>query len=126
MPDFDIDFCQERRDEVISYVKKKFGEDKVAHIITFGKLQARAVLRDVGRVLQIPYGQVDRICKMVPSPDTHVIWKNICLKAYDMKNICIYMFTSIYASKLNLFAKKHLFSDQHFLPDRSDFCRAVY
>ncbi len=67
MPDFDIDFCQERRDEVISYVKKKFGEDKVAHIITFGKLQARAVLRDVGRVLQIPYGQVDRICKMVPS-----------------------------------------------------------
>ena len=67
MPDFDIDFCQERRDEVINYVKKKFGEDKVAHIITFGKLQARAVLRDVGRVLQIPYGQVDKICKMVPS-----------------------------------------------------------
>ncbi len=67
MPDFDIDFCQERRDEVIDYVKKKFGEDKVAHIITFGKLQARAVLRDVGRVLQIPYGQVDKICKMVPS-----------------------------------------------------------
>ena len=67
MPDFDIDFCQERRDEVINYVKKKFGEDKVAHIITFGKLQARAVLRDVGRVLQIPYMQVDKICKMVPS-----------------------------------------------------------
>ncbi len=67
MPDFDIDFCQERRDEVINYVKKKFGEDKVAHIITFGKLQARAVLRDVGRVLQIPYMQVDKICKMVPN-----------------------------------------------------------
>ena len=67
MPDFDIDFCQERRDEVIYYVKKKFGEDKVAHIITFGKLQARAVLRDVGRVLQIPYTQVDKICKMVPN-----------------------------------------------------------
>jgi DNA polymerase-3 subunit alpha len=67
MPDFDIDFCQDRRDEVIGYVKEKFGSDRVAHIITFGKLQARAVLRDVGRVLQIPYMQVDKICKMVPS-----------------------------------------------------------
>ena len=66
MPDFDIDFCQERRDEVIAYVREKYGIDKVAHIITFGKLQARAVLRDVGRVLQMPYGQVDRICKMIP------------------------------------------------------------
>lgn len=67
MPDFDIDFCQDRREEVISYVKKRYGEDKVAQIITFGKLQARAVLRDVGRVLQMPYGQVDKISKMVPS-----------------------------------------------------------
>jgi len=67
MPDFDIDFCQERRDEVISYVQKKYGFDKVAQIITFGKLQARAVLRDVGRVLQMPYGQVDKICKLVPN-----------------------------------------------------------
>ena len=67
MPDFDIDFCQDRRDEVIEYVKQKFGSDKVAHIITFGKLQARAALRDVGRVLQIPYMQVDKICKMVPN-----------------------------------------------------------
>jgi DNA polymerase-3 subunit alpha len=66
MPDFDIDFCQERRGEVITYVQEKYGHDKVAQIITFGKLQARAVLRDVGRVLQIPYGQVDRICKMIP------------------------------------------------------------
>ena len=66
MPDFDIDFCQERRDEVIAYVREKYGIDKVAHIITFGKLQARAVLRDVGRVLQMPYGQVDRICKLIP------------------------------------------------------------
>ena len=66
MPDFDIDFCQDRRDEVIEYVKQKFGSDKVAHIITFGKLQARAALRDVGRVLQIPYLQVDKVCKMVP------------------------------------------------------------
>ena len=67
MPDFDIDFCQERRGEVIDYVQGKYGEDRVAQIITFGKLQARAVLRDVGRVLEMPYGQVDRICKMVPN-----------------------------------------------------------
>lgn len=67
MPDFDIDFCQSRRDEVIRYVQDKYGHDKVAQIITFGKLQARAVLRDVGRVLQMPYGQVDRICKLVPN-----------------------------------------------------------
>jgi len=66
MPDFDIDFCQERRDEVIAYVRERYGADRVAHIITFGKLQARAVLRDVGRVLQMPYGQVDRLCKLVP------------------------------------------------------------
>ncbi|MEE8517410.1 MAG: DNA polymerase III subunit alpha [Alphaproteobacteria bacterium] len=66
MPDFDIDFCQERRDEVIHYVQEKYGRDRVAQIITFGKLQARAVLRDVGRVLGMPYGQIDRICKLVP------------------------------------------------------------
>lgn len=67
MPDFDVDFCQDRRDEVLHYVQQKYGSDRVAHIITFGKLQARAVLRDVGRVLQIPYPVVDRICKMVPN-----------------------------------------------------------
>ena len=67
MPDFDIDFCQSRRDEVISYVQQKYGRDQVAQIITFGKLQARAVLRDVGRVLQMSYGQVDRLCKLVPN-----------------------------------------------------------
>ncbi len=67
MPDFDIDFCQDRRDEVINYVQQKYGEDQVAQIITFGKLQARAVCRDVGRVLQMPYGQVDRLCKMIPN-----------------------------------------------------------
>ena len=66
MPDFDIDFCQDRRDEVIRYVQEKYGRDQVAQIITFGTLQARAVLRDVGRVLQMPYSQVDRLCKMVP------------------------------------------------------------
>lgn len=67
MPDFDIDFCQERRGEVIRYVQDKYGEDQVAHIITFGTLQARAVVRDVGRVLQMPLGQVDRLAKLVPS-----------------------------------------------------------
>ncbi|MGH6666114.1 MAG: DNA polymerase III subunit alpha, partial [Pseudolabrys sp.] len=67
MPDFDIDFCQDRRDEVIRYVQERYGTDQVAQIITFGKLQARAVLRDVGRVLQMSYGQVDRLCKMVPN-----------------------------------------------------------
>ncbi len=67
MPDFDIDFCQDRRDEVIRYVQGKYGQDRVAQIITHGKLQARAVLRDVGRVLQMPYGQVDKLCKLVPN-----------------------------------------------------------
>ena len=67
MPDFDIDFCQERRGHVIDYVQKKYGDDRVAQIITFGTLQARAVLRDVGRVMQLPYGQVDRLAKLVPS-----------------------------------------------------------
>ena len=67
MPDFDIDFCQERRDRTIRYVQEKYGTDRVAQIITHGKLQARAVLRDVGRVLQMPYGQVDRLCKLVPN-----------------------------------------------------------
>ncbi|MDR1910300.1 MAG: DNA polymerase III subunit alpha [Holosporales bacterium] len=66
LPDFDIDFCQDRRDEVIEYVRQKYGIDHVAQIITFGKLQARAVLRDVGRVLGLPYGYVDRTCKLVP------------------------------------------------------------
>ena len=66
MPDFDIDFCQERREEVIEYVRQKYGKEKVAQIITFGKLQAKAVLKDVGRVLQMPYKQVDTICKMIP------------------------------------------------------------
>ncbi|MDE0813353.1 MAG: DNA polymerase III subunit alpha [Alphaproteobacteria bacterium] len=67
MPDFDIDFCKDRRDEVIHYVQSEYGADRVAQIITFGKLEARAALRDVGRVLEMPYGQVDRICKLVPN-----------------------------------------------------------
>jgi DNA polymerase III subunit alpha len=66
MPDFDIDFCQDRRGEVIAYVQQRYGRDQVAQIITFGTLQARGVLRDVGRVLQMPYGQVDKLTKLVP------------------------------------------------------------
>jgi DNA polymerase-3 subunit alpha len=66
MPDFDIDFCQDRRDDVIRYVRDKYGADKVAAIITFGKLQARAVLRDVGRAQGLPFGLVDRVAKLVP------------------------------------------------------------
>ncbi len=68
MPDFDIDFCQERRDEVVRYVREKYGRDRVAHIIALGSLQARAAVRDVGRVLQMPLGLVDRIAKLIPNP----------------------------------------------------------
>ncbi len=70
MPDFDIDFCETRRGEVIRYVQAKYGHDHVAQIITFGKLKARAVLRDTGRILQMSYGHVDRLCKMVPNHPT--------------------------------------------------------
>ncbi len=73
MPDFDIDFCQERRGEVINYVRDRYGKDSVAQIVTFGKLQARAVVRDVGRVLQMPYGQVDKIAKLIPQNPTHPV-----------------------------------------------------
>jgi len=65
MPDFDIDFCEEKRDKVFEYLKKKYGKG-VAHIITFGKLKARMAFRDVGRVLGLPYGYVDMLCKMIP------------------------------------------------------------
>ncbi|MBI3676549.1 MAG: DNA polymerase III subunit alpha [Proteobacteria bacterium] len=68
MPDFDIDFCQERRDEVVRYVQHKYGRDRVAHIIALGSLQARAAVRDTGRVLQMPLGLVDRIAKLIPNP----------------------------------------------------------
>jgi DNA polymerase III subunit alpha len=70
MPDFDIDFCETRRGEVIRYVQAKYGQDHVAQIITFGKLKARAVLRDTGRILQMSYGQVDRLCKLIPNHPT--------------------------------------------------------
>ena len=70
MPDFDIDFCETHRDKVIAYVQGRYGRDKVAQIITFGRLKARAVLKDTGRVLQMPYGQVDRLAKLIPNHPT--------------------------------------------------------
>lgn len=70
MPDFDIDFCETRRGEVIDYVQGRYGREQVAQIITFGKMKARAVLKDVGRVLQMPYGQTDRLAKLVPNHPT--------------------------------------------------------
>ena len=68
MPDFDVDFCQENRYKTIEYVQNKYGFDHVAQIITYGKLQSKAVIRDVARVLQMPYSQADRISKMIPPP----------------------------------------------------------
>ena len=70
MPDFDVDFCETHRDKVIAYVQKKYGRDKVAQIITFGRLKARAVLKDTGRVLQMSYGHVDRLAKLIPNHPT--------------------------------------------------------
>ena len=72
MPDVDVDFCMEGRDEVIQYVTDKYGKENVAQIITFGKMQARAVIRDVGRVMDLPYAEVDRIAKLIPSAPLNI------------------------------------------------------
>ncbi|HCU59330.1 MAG TPA: DNA polymerase III subunit alpha [Alphaproteobacteria bacterium] len=77
MPDFDVDFCQENREKTIEYVQNKYGFDHVAQIITYGKLQAKNVIRDVARVMQMPYSQADKLSKMVPPP---VQGKNVSLK----------------------------------------------
>ena len=68
MPDIDVDFCFERRDEVIRYIKEKYGADKVAQIITFGTLKGKQAIKDVGRVLEFSYGDTDRIAKLYPAP----------------------------------------------------------
>ena len=73
MPDFDIDFCQEGRDAVIDYVRQEYGADRVAQIITFGKLQARAAVRDVGRVLGLPFGQVNKVAELIPNNPAHPV-----------------------------------------------------
>ncbi len=89
MPDFDIDFCQERRDEVIKYVQNQYGRDKVAQIITFGKLQAKAVIRDVGRVLSIPYGEVDMISKLIPNnPANPVTLREVMASEKKLQELC--------------------------------------
>ncbi len=86
MPDFDIDFCQDRREEVIEYVRNRYGKDRVAQIITFGSLKARAAIRDVGRVLEMPYGQVDKIAKLIPfTPSKPVTIKEALLTDNTLK-----------------------------------------
>jgi DNA polymerase-3 subunit alpha len=86
MPDIDIDFCYERRGEVIDYVIEKYGADKVAQIITFGTLKAKAVIRDVGRVMGLPYGEVDKIAKMVPN-ESNIDLKSALKKSSDLRKI---------------------------------------
>ena len=86
MPDIDIDFCFERRGEVIDYVVQKYGADRVAQIITFGTMAARAAIRDVGRALNMPYGEVDRVAKMVP-PELHVTIEKALNDAAELKEI---------------------------------------
>ena len=81
MPDFDVDFCQERRDEVMYYVQRKYGYESVAQIITFGKLQARAVVKDVGRVLALPYGFMDKISKLIPFNPTNPVTLSDAIKS---------------------------------------------
>jgi len=86
LPDIDIDFCYERRQEVIDYVTKKYGQENVAQIITFGTMQARAVVRDVGRVMGMSYADVDRIAKMIP-PDPAITLKNALESESELKNL---------------------------------------
>ena len=74
MPDFDIDFCYERRPEVIEYVARKYGRDHVSQIITFGTMAAKMVIRDVARVLDIPYAEADKLAKMIPN-ELHITIK---------------------------------------------------
>ncbi len=83
MPDFDIDFCQDRRDEVINYIKNKYGHENVAQIITFGSLQARAAIRDVGRVLEMPYNQIDQIAKLIPITPANPVKLSKALETQD-------------------------------------------
>ena len=86
LPDIDIDFCYERRQEVIDYVTKKYGQKNVAQVITFGTMQARAVLRDVGRVMGIAYADVDRIAKMIP-PDPNISLKDALESEPEINNL---------------------------------------
>ncbi|MCK5529356.1 MAG: DNA polymerase III subunit alpha, partial [Kiritimatiellae bacterium] len=92
-PDFDIDFCQARREEVINYVKDKYGRDKVAKIITFGSMGAKTVIRDVGRALEIPFSECDRLSKMIPEEPKITLKKALDAnpefkKAYATEDVC--------------------------------------
>ena len=115
MPDFDIDFCQDRREEVIDYVRNRYGKDKVAQIITFGSLQAKAAIRDVGRVLEMPYGQVDKIAKLIPfvpskpitiqeAIDTNDLLKNEIVENEQVQNL---IHTAINVEGLNRHVSTH-------------------
>ena len=115
MPDFDIDFCQDRREEVIDYVRNRYGKDKVAQIITFGSLQAKAAIRDVGRVLEMPYGQVDKIAKLIPfvpsktitiqeAIDTNDLLKNEIVENKQVQNL---IETAINVEGLNRHVSTH-------------------
>ncbi|HNX81582.1 MAG TPA: DNA polymerase III subunit alpha [Candidatus Omnitrophota bacterium] len=86
MPDIDIDFCYERRQEVIAYVTQKYGRENVAQIITFGTMQARGVVRDVGRVMGMPYADVDRIAKLIP-PDLDMTLKKALEQEKELKGL---------------------------------------
>ena len=86
MPDFDIDFCYERRQEVIDYVARKYGRDHVSQIITFGTMSARMVIRDVGRVLDFPYAEVDKLAKMIPM-EIHITIKKAMEQNVELKNL---------------------------------------
>jgi len=86
MPDIDIDFCYERRGEVINYVSRKYGADRVAQIATFGTMAARAAIRDVGRTLNVPYSEVDRVAKLVP-PELHITIEKALNDSTDLKEI---------------------------------------
>ena len=86
MPDFDIDFCFERRDEMIAYARDKYGEDNVSQIITFGRMLAKNVIRNVGRVLGMPYGEVDRIAKLVPD-ELKITLKSSAEKEPELKRV---------------------------------------
>ena len=86
LPDIDIDFCYERRQEVIDYVTQKYGQENVAQVITFGTMQARAVVRDVGRVMAMAYADVDRIAKMIPS-DPNTTLKSALISEPELKNL---------------------------------------
>ncbi len=87
MPDFDVDFCYEKRDKVIEYVEqKKYGKDHVSQIITFGTMSARMVIRDVARVLDIPYAEADKLAKMIPN-EIHITIKKAMEQNKELKEL---------------------------------------